>query len=426
MEVELQVKLLPKQAEYVTSTSDIAIYHGGVGAGKSIADVVLAIKLAIENPGIDILACSPTYGMLRDTIMREFKERCPRVLLAKLTTGIYPEAVFIPSANGRQSTIRFRAFDDVLKPKGITVGAAIIDEVTGMKEDVLGEVFRRVRQDGMPNHIRLTTNPDSKLHYVYKRFVEPAENGAIAKDMLHSIHTTSFENGYLPENYIRQLRQLKVTRPGEYMRSVLGMWGEWDENSIGAFEKIPAFTAPYLVAFLDTSFSDSTVSDRTALAIVGFVPQHGRENRYWPIEFTGESWQKSVSHPDVIEGVIRFLDRFHPIEVLFESQLGDSTQVFIDRFREMERRLGVSPKNHWTILHQTKNKHERIMLEVAGNKDRMKVLADTSPDFLNRVVSYTKKADHDDEPDALAGAVNGWRTSKNLRDYMLRAEKMRA
>lgn len=422
MAVEISAELLPKQAEFVQSTAAVAIYDGGVGAGKSIADVILAIKTAIEWPGIDILICAPTYGMLRDTIMREFSARCPQVILESFTHGMYPEAVFVPN-NGRRSTIRFRAFDDAGKPKGITVGMAIIDEVTEMKEDVLAEIMKRVRQEGMPNYVRFTTNPDSKMHYFYKRFIEPAELGLLPLTQLERVSTTTFDNYCLPENYTESMRALQHTRPGEYLRSVMGEWGDFDDGNIGAFEQAPAFSAPYLVAFLDTSFSDSTVSDRTALSIVGFVPQHGRENRYWPIEFTGESWQKSVTAPEVIEGLIRFLDRFKPIEVCVESQLGDSTQIFIDRFRETERALGVSPKNHWTVLHQTKNKHERIMLEVAGNKDRMKVLAGTSPDFLNRVISYTKKADHDDEPDSLAGAINLWRTSKNLRNYIMLAEK---
>ena len=424
MPIEIEVELLPKQAEYVSSTADVAIYDGGVGSGKSIADVILAIKTAIEWPGIDILIAAPTYGMLRDTIMREFRARCPSVLLQKFNQGMYPEAVFIPN-QGRRSTVRFRAFDDAGKPKGLTVGMAIVDEVTEMKEEVLAEILRRVRQEGMPNYVRFSTNPDSKLHYFYKRFIEPAELGLLPVEQLHRIHTETFDNFHLPETYLRQLRQLEITRPGEYLRSVKGIWGDFDENNIGAFEKTPAFSSPYLVAFLDTSFSDSTVSDRTALSIVGFVPQHGKENRFWPIEFTGKSWQKSVTNTEVIVDMIQFLNRFKPIEVCVESQLGDSTQIFIDRFREAERALNISPKNHWTVLHQTKNKHERIMLEVAGNKDRMKVLEETDPAYLNMVVAYTKKAEHDDEPDSLAGAINLWRTSKNLRDYIMIAERRR-
>lgn len=425
MKVNISARLLPKQIEYVESTSDIAVYTGGVGAGKTIANVTLAIRLAIQHPGIDILVCCPTYGMLKDTILFEFMARCPGVLLNQKRTalrGIYPVATFVPIM-GRESTIRFRAFDTPGKPKGITVGTAIIDEVTETDQKVLGEIIRRVRQDGMPNYIRLSTNPDSKLHYVYQQYIEPADLGLLPKNRLHKIHTTSYDNYLLPASYMRNLEQLKVTQPGEYLRMVMGEWGDFDEEAIGAFPKIPAFTSPYLVAFLDTSFSDSTVSDRTALSVVGFVPQNSKASQFWPIEFTGKAWQKSITNTDVIREMILFLDRFKPVEVCVESQLGDSTQIFIDRFREMERSLGVSPKNHWTVLHQTKNKHERIMLEVAGNKDRMSVLEDTEPSYLNPVVSYKKKIKHEDEIDSLAGAIDRWRNSPVLREYIRLTER---
>lgn len=428
MKVKIKASLLPKQIEYVNSQSDVAIYDGGIGAGKTIANVTLAIKLAIEWPGIDILVAAPTYGMLKDTVLFEFRARCPSVLLNHKETalrGVYPVATFVPRF-GRVSTIRFRAFNTAGKPKGITVGAALIDEVTEMPEGVLDEIINRVRQENMPCFIRFSTNPDSKMHYVYKRFIEPTELGTIPTSQLHRINTNSYENYLLPEITLRNLEQKRITRPGLWMRTVMGQWGDFDDDSIGAFEIVSSFSTPYIVAFLDTSFSDRTATDRTALALVGFVPQMGRENRYWPIQFTGKSWQKSITAGDVIDDMILFLDRFKPIEVCIESQLGDSTQIFIDRFRERERALNVSPKNHWTVLHQTKNKHERIMIEVAGNKDRLSVIEGTQPDFLNRVVSYTKKADHDDEPDALAGAINLWRTSKNLREYILRSERRRA
>ena len=416
-EFEIEAELYSKQAEYVNSDSDIAIYNGGVGAGKTISNVVLAIKLMIEYPGIDVLIVAPTYGMLEDTVMKEFADRCPKELLSNFTRGAYPIAKFHPTHRG-QSTARFRAFNNAGKPKGITVGAAIIDEVTEMEQSVLYEVFRRVRQAGMPNYKRMTTNSDSKDHYVYKDFIEPYLNGTIPTNELHSIHTTTFDNPFLPESYLRPLRRLKENRPGEYLRMVMGEWGDFDEDRIGAFQQVPAFTATYLVAFIDTSFSNSNTSDRTAVSVVGFVPQEGDIN-YLPIEFTGMSWQQSITHPDVIDGIIMFLDRFRPIETCMESQLGkDSTQVFIDKFRERENVLNVPVKNYWTVFHQTKNKHERIMMEVAGNKDRLFALAGTDSVYLNRVISYRKKVEHDDEIDSLAGAINQWKTSKILKDYI--------
>jgi len=405
----------------VTSTAPVAIYAGGVGAGKTIANVVSMISLALKYPGIDILACAPTYAMLFDTIIREFKQRCPEQLLSDFRSGTYPEATFQIN-KGRNSTVRFRSFDDPGKPKGITIGALFVDEVTEMKEDILEETMRRVRQQGMPNYIRFTTNPDSKLHPFYIRFIDPLLKGQLTSADVHYIATTSFDNYTLPQTYLDQLKRLKTVRPGHYMRAVMGEWGDFDDGSIGAFEECEGFSTPYRVAFIDSSFSDRRASDRTAVSIVAFVPLEGRENRYWPIEFTGMSWERSVTDAQVVQELLLFLDSHKPVETCFESQLGDSTKVFIDRFKEVERALGLDVKNHWTVFHQTKNKHERIMLDVAGNKDRMKVLKGTPAQYLNPLVGYTKGAAHEDEVDSLAGAINQWRTSKALAQFIRRME----
>lgn len=413
--------MLPKQAEYVESTSRVALYSGGVGAGKTIANVISAIRLAILYPGIDILICAPTYGMLRDTVMREFRERCPTILLDSFTTGIYPEAIFKPN-NGRKSTVRFRAFDDIGKPKGITIGAAFVDEVTEMKEGVLQEIRRRLRQKGMPNYLRMSTNPDSKLHYIYQQFVEPAEKQIVPKIKIHYIHTTSFENFMLPPDYLEDLRDMEKTLPAHYMRSVLGEWGDFNEDRIGAFQEIEAFTTGYRVAFIDTSFSDKLKSDRTSVSIVAFSPQQGFDKKYWPIEFTGKSWNRPITDPNVIRDMLLFLDQYLPIETCMESQIGDysTSRAFIAPFKEQEVQLGLKTKNYWTVFHQTRNKHERIMLNIAGNKDRIRVLKGTDPAYLNMIVNYTKNADHDDEPDSLAGGIHLWQNSEALKAYIRR------
>jgi len=417
MSVNVKSVLLPKQIEYIQSESDIAIYDGGVGAGKSIADVILAIKYALEYPGIDILICAPTYGMLRDTIMREFEAKCPVALLQKFNRGQYPEATFT-EVNGVSSSIRFRAFDSAGKPKGLTVGLAIIDEVTEMEEDVLDEIINRVRQYGMPNRLRFSTNPDSEEHYFYKRFIEPVELKHVTKSQIHRVHTTTYENYLLPQNYLRNLEILKKTRPGKYRQSVLGEWGDFDEGMIGAFAQIDKFTSPYLVAFIDNSYSDKAKSDMTSVSVVGFLPSEKNEETYWPIEFTGMSWQASMTNPEVIVAMLSFLDKYKPIETCLESQLSDSTSIFIDRLKDTEKKLNLSVKNHWTYLHQTKNKHERIMFEVAGNKNRLHVLKETDPLYLSKIIQYTKGKKHEDEADSLAGAIYLWRTSKVLQQYI--------
>lgn len=421
----IKARVFPKQLQYIKSTAATATFCGGIGAGKTISNILLGFDWAQRFPGIDILYCAATYAMLRDTVLREFKTHCPPQFLKKMTEGPYPEAILSFGKNQPDSMLRFRAFDDAFKPRSLTIGGLIVDEAIGLDELTIDALLDRLRQHGMPNYARFTTNADSMEHYFYKRFVRPCLDGEVSKDEMEYITTTSFENTKLPANYVARLKGLEKTRPLYYRRMVLGDWVELDEDMIGAFSTVEKFSAEYLVAFLDTSFSDSTVSDRTALAIVGFVAIPGQSDHIWQIEFTGKSWQKSVTHPEVIYDMLRFLDRFQPIEVCVESQLGDSTQIFLDRFKQAEKDLNLQVRNHWSVLHQTNNKHERIMLHVAGNRDRMSVLADTDKAFLNPIVSYKKKADHDDEPDALAGAINLWQTSPNLRKYVYAAEKLR-
>ena len=418
----LRAALLPKQVEYVNSTKLVQIYNGGVGAGKTIANVIKAIKLAIEFPGIEILVAAPTYAMLKDTVMREFESRCPAFLIQDFFKGNYPEVIFHANA-GRHSTIRFRSFDDPGKPKGITVGAAIIDEVTEMPEGVLAEIEKRLRQEGMPNVLCMTTNPDSKEHYIYKRFIAPALDGS--DPSVHYINTESFDNFTLPASYLSQLRRLEKLRPGEFMRSVKGLWGDFNEDAIGAFVECDGFTTPYRVAFIDGSFSDKKASDRTSVSVVGITPLPGIEKIYWPIEFTGMSWPKSITDKDTIRAMLIFLDQFLPVETCLESQLGDSTKAFFDIFRTAENELGLNTKNHWTFLHQSEKKHEKIMVNIAGNKDRLRVIKGTNPVYLNHIVNYVKGYTPDDEADSLAGAINQWLTSGVLAEFIRLSETKR-
>lgn len=421
--MQITAKVLPKQYEYIHATTPYAIYCGGWGAGKSVANAALAIKYALEHPGIEILMCAATTPFLRDTVIAEFYRVCPSSLISDRREAPYAEVMIDHGKSGIHSKILFRAFDMEWKAKSFTVGLVVMEEATNVEYDVYLQLQGRLRQIGMPGHIRLATNPDTHDNWVFKEFLAPSK--VIEDKDLTVIQTTTFDNILLPESYLDKCRRLEHARPLYYRRNVLGEWGSLDEDSIGAFIKIPKFASQYLVAFLDTSFSDSTVSDRTALCIVGFVADPKKPQNYWGIEFTGKSWQKSVTNTDVIYDMIRFLDRFKPIEVCVESQLGDSTKIFIDRFKQAERDLHISPKNHWTVLHQTKNKHERIMLHVAGNKDRLMCLEDTQEEFLNPIINYTKKADHDDEPDSLAGAINLWQTSKVLRNYLYAVDEAR-
>lgn len=189
-----------------------------------------------------------------------------------------------------------------------------------------------------------------------------------------------------------------------------------DTETIGAIPFVEQFTTPYLVAFIDPSFSDSKKSDRCAVAIVGYSKLPGMND--WRIEFTGKQWEKSISHPDVRNELLLFLDNYKPIETQLESQLSDSTINFIEPFKIEEKRMGLRVKNNWTWKHQTGNKHTRIQTHVHGNKFRLYAVQGTDAEFMRFVTGYHKNAQVKDPIDSVAGAIDLWKTSPSLQQFI--------
>lgn len=409
--------LLPKQHLFVHSEKPTNFYCGGVGAGKTIAETVVGLKYALDYPGIQILCVSPTYRMLKDVMIREFESYIPRKLIADFTKGTYPELTF-HKRFGYRSKILFRAFADYGKAKGITAGLAILDELPEFKKEVYSEIQGRLRQSGMPNRLFAAGNSGKFENFAYEQIVKPFEKKTPGSEDIAYFNTSSFDNYTLPENYLKRLRALEHTDFAYYSQNVLGLWGNFGVDLIGAFPLTEKFLTPYRVAFIDPSFSDSGDSDRTAVSIVEVCPDPNREPHEWEIHFTGKKWEKSITDPGVLKELLLFLDRYKPIDSCLESQLGDSTRVFISAFKQKEKELGLNVKNTWSYHHQSKSKHERIMMEVASNKYRTKVLEETEAEYLTPIVNYSKKVEHDDEIDSLAGGISLWYRSKALQDYI--------
>lgn len=411
--MKIRLRLSATQAEYVQSEAPLTIFSGGVGCGKTTAIVARAVKRALDSPGVEILICSATYVMLRDTILREFSAIVPQELIKTMIHSAYAEAVFF-----NDSRVRFRSFDNPMKPRSLTVAEVHVDEATLFSRDVLEEVlFGRVRQTGYELRRFISTNPDAFEHYIYTDYIARAE-----EKNYRVIFARTSENPFLSRDYIAALNTMRETRPAYYRRMVLGEWGVSDETDvIGAFERCERFETDYRVAFIDTSFSDRAGTDRTACAIVEIEPT-GTDETLWPVRFVVRSWQESITSQNVMRELLLFLDEYQPIETCLESQLSDSTRAFLDPIKALENSMDLRYKNLWTTKHQTRNKHERIMFYVAANKTRMRALQSCDAVALQNIVRYSKSALHDDEIDALAGAVQRWYESPYLSEYIARSK----
>lgn len=413
----MNLKFPDKAKELFRSQKRYIIIYGGRGSTKSWTVAAFLILQAIQGKKrilcareVQMSIADSVHKLLSDTIARMGLEKFFKIQTRSIVCVNGSEFIFKGLWNNS---------NDIKSTEGIDL--CWVEEAQAISSQSLELLTPTIRKAG--SQIIFTYNPTNEEDAIDKEFTVPAREGLRTDCEL--IEINYFDNPWFPGVLKEEMEYDKAHRPDVYLHKWLGKYRVYGDEIIGAFATVPQFTSPYLVAFIDGSFSDSTVSDRTAVSIVGFVPQGSKESKYWPIEFTGMSWQKSITNSEVIDQLLLFLDKYKPIESCLESQLGDSTVTFIDRFKERERAIGVSVKNHWAWHHQTKNKHERIMLEVAGNKDRLFMLEGTPSEYKNRVVSYKKKDKHEDEIDSLAGAIKLWQTSKALKTYIYMMSKKR-
>jgi hypothetical protein len=198
-----------------------------------------------------------------------------------------------------------------------------------------------------------------------------------------------------------------------------------NRDFIGEFPVSKAFDTEYIVAFVATTFGDANAPDRTSVTVLAMVPNVGQAQRFLKIQFTGRVWDKAMVHPDVMRELVEFIDQYEPIEVCIQTlQDDENIELFVQRLEQEELDQEVETKNLWEPVIQSRGRHERIMMHVAGNKDRIHVLEGTQQEYLQSIAFYTKTSKSDVEADSLAGAIHRWQNSANLQNYIDGAEQL--
>ena len=187
------------------------MYVGGFGSGKTLAGCHEALHVSLKYPGNFGLIGAQTYPQLRDTTRRTFFEICPDELIKNWNKS----ENLLTFING--SELIFRSLDDDSKFKSLNLGWFYIDEGTDVPESVFKMLQSRLRLK-VPGHSAwITTNPDTFGNWVYQRFVEnPTEQYGL-------VNTTTLDNPYLPEEYIKDLKD--SYDDDYYRRYVMGQWG---------------------------------------------------------------------------------------------------------------------------------------------------------------------------------------------------------
>lgn len=191
----------PAQRRFLASIADPKVYAtgyiGGYGAGKTRIGAVGISLASAMNPGLDCLAVSPTYRMLKDVTW-------PTVL-SVLDENEIPHRerrsdwrIELPAWNG---AINFRSADRPESLKGPNIAAAWLDEGGIVAEAAAREALvARVRHPKAKHRTRFVTTTPEGFNWCYDWFGASRPGHVM-------INAPTTDNKALPADYVDQLRE---------------------------------------------------------------------------------------------------------------------------------------------------------------------------------------------------------------------------
>lgn len=194
---------LPAQREFLADEDHrILSYIGGFGSGKSWALAAKLIFLGLQNPGQTIMACEPTFPMIRTVLI-------PALDMALEQWGIDYEFRASPQPEYRimlptgPVTILCQSAENYQRIRGQNLAAAVWDEADTSPVDTAqkaGEMLLARMRTGNINQLAIASTPEG-FRYCYRTFVE---NDGPDKRL---IRVKTRDNPHLPAEFIPSLER---------------------------------------------------------------------------------------------------------------------------------------------------------------------------------------------------------------------------
>jgi phage terminase large subunit len=238
------IELNPVFKPVFTTDKRVILLTGGRGAAKSFGINTVFCLITYEK-GHRILHTRWTMASADISIIPEFKEKIS--LLEVEPDFNIKEKEIINRASG--SEIFFRGLktssgNQTASLKSIAgLTDLILEEAEEIKEEkTYDDLNLSVRGMAAQNRIVIILNPTTIDHWIYQKWFKDwltyieidGEKIPISAhpDILH-LHLTYFDNlSHLPQQFIDEMRQLKVSNPRKYRHTVLGGWLEKAEGVI--------------------------------------------------------------------------------------------------------------------------------------------------------------------------------------------------
>ncbi len=193
--------------------TDIALYQGGVGSGKTTAGVILGYLLSRIYPGSRGLVGAATHALLRDTTRCRWRDIVPPGDIAAWNRN--PDNLVL--RNG--SEIWFRHLSDPDRLSSMEFNWIHVEEGAQIRQRVFHALLARLRHTDfgcVRPHLRarfrlfVTSNPEEEYGWLYERFVEPKE----PRPNVRFIRAPTVENVHLMKkkpDYIDTIRDVVDT-----------------------------------------------------------------------------------------------------------------------------------------------------------------------------------------------------------------------
>jgi PBSX family phage terminase large subunit len=218
----LTVKLLPVQKQFLAAKEKELLLSGAWGGAKSSALCWKVLKEATID-GAEIMLCRKTYTSLKRSTLVTLLGIAPK------NSYHYNKIDQTIKLNGYTSTIYLMGLDDMNKIGSMNVSMIAVDEASELIEEEWMALLGRIRKDVGCRQLCGATNPASPSHFLYKRFFADKNINR------RVIRSKSYENPYLPKDYLDSLKELPKHLydrfvEGEWLALEKAIYSEWNRE----------------------------------------------------------------------------------------------------------------------------------------------------------------------------------------------------
>ena len=284
----------PKQQlafDKLMETKTKYLLYGGAGSGgKSywIRWTALALVLYYTQKynirGVEVGIFSEDYPTLRDRQIGKIKREFPPWLGSLINTQADGFVYQIKDEYGA-GMIKLRNLDDPSKYASAEFAAIAVEEITKNKKETFDDLRFRLRWANMPEvKFIAATNPGSIGHaWCRKLWVKPdLNNPDVEQDRFEYVPATIYDNKYIGEDYIQQLKALPPKK-----RKML-LEGSWDNPEGQVFEgwrdDLHVLSAPVIpnktlehYLWIDWGYSENSYFAAMLTAVIPMTTEDGQK-----------------------------------------------------------------------------------------------------------------------------------------------------